>query len=828
MKTEATPSSLPPTVVVAPQRTSLPCAHCGLATPCRTDDDPGKVFCCRGCAGAYELIHGWGLANFYELRDQANAATVDPVSSQQVSFDAFDNEEYLGRSCPTLQADGTQVADLALHGLHCAACAWLIENAAARTPGWQLARVKMSDHTVRVFFDPGRIRLSKIAAIVDRLGYSLAPLGEDTSEHYRHENRKLLTQIAVAGFCAANAMWIAVALYAGAETSIVAQYRDFLRIIGTGLGVAAVAFPGRTFFAGALASLRTRTPHMDLPVALGLTVGTVTGTVSALRGVGDVYFDSLAVLVFLLLIGRWIQFHQQHRAATSIDLLLRLTPQHAHRIVGVETELVQVNRLQIGDPIRVAAGASVPVDGVVIDGDSLLDQSLLTGESEPIVIAAGAAVCAGTINLSRVIDVEVSAIGRDSRIGKVMESVEEATAGKPAIVALGDRVGGVFVIVVTLLAIFTFGSWLGSGLTIAASHATALLIVACPCALALATPLAIAVSLGRAAKHKIMIRDGSVFQRLAKTGTVWFDKTGTLTAGRVQVEFVSGEEHALAWAAVLEEDCCHPIADGIVRLADACVPDWRTGSKPTSSKVELGGVRGTIGGQSIEVGNMAYIQERGAKIGMGLKESADECLVAGASPIVIAVDSVVVAVLKASDPIKPDAKETIACLRQRGWRVGLLSGDHSTIAMKVGKQVGIDPELILGGLSPEQKLKIVRLHESGPTVMIGDGANDAAALAAADVGIALRGGAEVSLQAAPVFVSSGSLGSIVELVSGSRRVMKLIATAFAVSLTYNSLAVGLAMAGHISPLLAAVLMPISSVSVLSLVLAWPTISGAEE
>jgi len=875
-----------------------PCLHCGLPSVAGGE----KPFCCNGCRAAYELIHGWGLDDYYALRDQ-QAAEARPASDRdEARYRAFDNEAFLGQSAPQPAGDGLLSAKLAIHGLHCGACAWLLENAAARTPGWSAARVKMADHTIRILFDPAKTSLARIAALIGRLGYELVPLSGRSDQHVRLENRRLLTQIAIAGFCAANAMWIAVALYAGDIQGVLAEHRMFLRLFGTGLGLVAVVIPGRTFFQGAIASLRTRTPHMDLPVALGLSVGSIAGVVNVLTDRGDVYFDSLAVLVFLLLIGRWIQFRQQHRAAKAVDLLLRVTPRHAElKQPSGAFEMVLADSLQPGDIVRVVAGDSVPADGWIESGDTLIDRSLLTGESRPVPAGVRDEVSAGTVNLQSNIEVRVGAIGEQSRIGKVMKSVEAAMAEKTPVVQLADRIGGVFVITVTALAGIAFAAWVPHGWSLAASHATALLIVACPCALALATPLAIAVSLGRAAKRQVLIRDGGVFQWLSRPGQIWFDKTGTLTAGRMTAEYVTGDRAAVQFAAAVERECRHPIAQAVVELderettwhpsppalrgrragdegaalrstspdpltqaplspsppaplpaagrgepvrenADAPLPatgrgepgwDKATRGEPGSDRVmavktEFGGVSAHYAGHDMLVGNLNFLESKQVKIDRDLIESSHRAIEPPWTPIYIAIDGQLMTVLKVSDPLRPTARTVLDQLRSQGWQIGILSGDHVDTVHQIAAHLGVDRASARGGLSPEEKLQVIRAEDADRVVMVGDGANDAAALAAANVGIAVRGGAEVSLQAAPVFVSSGKLSSIIDLMHGSRRTMWLIATAFAVSLAYNLAAVGLAMAGQITPLTAAILMPISSVSVLALTLAWPTFRSDQD
>jgi Cu2+-exporting ATPase len=781
------------------------------------------------------------LEEFYGLRDQilghgGASVGMSPRLAGAKRFDGFDSDAFLGPSCPRLQDDGTMVTELAVQGLHCAACAWLIENAAQQTQGWSAARVRMNDHTIQIAFDPNVTPLSRIAGLLDRLGYSLSPISSQRDEPFLRENRRILIQIALAGFLAANAMWIAVALYSGGGdgSRIATEYRVFFHWFGMALGVASVLGPGKTFLRGAAASIRTRTPHMDLPVALGLLVGSVSGIAAVLTGKGDVYFDSLSVLVFFLLIGRWIQFRQQHRAADAIDLLLRITPQHAQRVDGdldKDTddngicETVMVSQLAAGDRVRVAAGESIPVDGQIVRGQSMIDRALLTGESRPEPATVGDNVAAGTVNLRGSIDICVDRVGRESRIGKVLESVEDAMANKVPIALLADRIGGVFVIVVMLLSSITFAIWYSDGWTIAASNATALLIVACPCALALATPLALAVALGRAAKRKILIRDGAAIQRLASPGKLWFDKTGTLTEGRMRVDLAAGDIDAVRHAANVERGCNHPIADAILRFFDPSDPevsDQEHHHTPdTTTTVVDGGVRGTSKNQAVVVGNLTLVQQSGIHMPEPMMSAYQAVLADNASAVIVAVDGTASAVMRVHDPIRSDAKNTVQRIESMGWEVGILSGDHADVVASVAETLGIDSSRAMGGLTPEDKLSIVQNSNAKTTVMIGDGANDAAALAAADVGIAVRGGAEVSLQAAPVFVASGETRSIAELFAAAGRTVRLIYVAMAVSLAYNIAAVTLAMSGQISPLLAAVFMPLSSISVLSLTVAWP-------
>jgi Cu2+-exporting ATPase len=375
---------------------------------------------------------------------------------------------------------------------------------------------------------------------------------------------------------------------------------------------------------------------------------------------------------------------------------------------------------------------------------------------------------------------------------------------------------------VTLLAAITFFAWLPSSLSAATANATSLLIVACPCALALATPLAIAVGLGRAAKCNILIRDGRSLQQLASAGTVWFDKTGTLTEGRQRVSTLRGSIEGLRLAAAIEARCQHPIANAIVREAQqrhlAADDDVRL------DQVGGGGVMGHVGRHRLHIGNAHFFTQSKIPVGDPWMAHLRQLAGQGESPILIAVDGQVVTLLGLSDPLRPGAKRLLRELGDRGWEIGILSGDHPEIVRGVAEYLGLPSRRCHGGLMPEEKLAAIRESRGhgGTVVMVGDGANDAAALAAADVGVAIRGGAEVSLQTAPVFLASGKLSSILDLMAGASRTTRLIYLNFALSLGYNLLAVSLAMTGWISPLLAAILMPVSSISILALTLATPS------
>jgi Cu2+-exporting ATPase len=808
---------------------NVPCSHCGLPSP--PPERPGEpTFCCNGCLGAYQLIHGWGLEDYYALRDRlgAGAVALQPLVGRRggedgdAPFDELDQTELLGESAPRAIGGGLVAASCSVRGLHCGACAWLIERSVPLVPGWHSARVRMNDHSVELIYDPQRTRLSEIGRWMGRLGYRISPLVNNARDQAAvDENRRLLVRIAIAAFCTMNAMWIAVALYAGHFTGISVGHANLFRLVGAGLGAASVFGPGSLFIRGAVAALMTRTPHMDLPLALALVVGAVAGIINAFTGQGEVFFDSITMLVFLLLVGRWVQFRQQRRAAQSVHLLMQVAPRTA-QLIGVDGAVrkIAVADLEVGDRIRVDAGQGIPADGTVVAGQSSVDRSLLTGESVPVEVGVGESVEAGTANLQSPIDIEVTAAGVQSRVGRLMQLVEDAAANKAPVVQLADRIGGWFVIVVILLACLTAVIWWSSGASVAVTNAVALLIVACPCALALATPLALAVGIGRAARRRIFVRGGDCFERLAKPGVVWFDKTGTLTKGHLAVTHWQGNREQLASVAAIERGSAHPVALAILGYAQRCGAETLQATE--IDQQTGGGISGWVNGRRVVVGKPAFASSAGIDLGV-ITQQIDRVAADGASPIVYAIGDQPAEVFGVADGVRDDAPAVVDSLRSLGWRVGILSGDHPQAVARVASVLKIDQALALGDLSPEQKLRRIEADQLLATVvMVGDGVNDSAALAAADVGVAVRGGAETSLDAAPVFLADASLGGLVKLMVAARGTVRLIHRTFAVSLAYNLVAVVLAMAGMVHPLTAAVIMPASSLTVLTMILATGT------
>jgi len=784
-----------------PAATAAACTHCGLPVPsgCRSDDDT-PAFCCTGCATAYALIHEAGLDRYYRLPDRRGA----PVEPSGRRFDEYDHDAYQALYV-RMRPDGSAETEFYLDGVHCASCIWLVERVPLLVPGALRAELEVGRSLAHLAWHPDETSLSEIARCLDRLGYRPHPFRAQRVERRRRaEDRAAMVRIGVAGALAGNVMMLAVALYSGWFDGMDPAYARYFRWLSLLLTAPALLWPGRVFFQGAVAALRTRRLHMDLPIAIALGAGFVRGVVNTVTDTGPIYFDGVAMLVFLLLVGRILQQRAQRAAADDATLLHGLTPSVARvlrdgRILEVPTEA-----LLPGTMVEVRAGECFPADGLVVDGESQVDLALLTGESRPARVRQGDLVWAGTVNLGAALQVRVTQAGEESRVGRLLADVAAGASRRARIVLLADRLAGWFVAVVLVLATFTWAYWQRVQPEVALDHAIALLIVTCPCALALATPLAVTVAIGRAARRGILIRGGDALEALAHPGILYLDKTGTVTEGRFRLLNWSGPGWARPFVVALERHSSHPIAAGFLQA-------WADEAPLETGEVAQalgGGIEGRVAEHLVAVGSPAYVSRRAA--GRPDPGAAEP----GATIVWVAVDGQVVGAAAFGDPLRSDAPTTVETLRAKGWALRLLSGDAPGAVAPVAAALRLGVGAWQGGVGPEGKIaEVERAAASGRVVMVGDGVNDAAAMARATVGVAVRGGAEASLAAADIYLARPGLAPLAELVAGAERTVRVIRRNVALSLAYNIGAAVLAMGGWITPLVAAILMPLSSVTV---------------
>jgi len=806
------------TDTTSPGREQTFCTHCDLPVPSGLiESDADHQFCCAGCRTVYGVLYAGGLEGYYRVRDATDAQRERPTVTGN-KYDELDDPAFQAAAVTT--DEGGASTELLLENVHCAACVWLIERLPRVVPGVSESRVNIRTRIARVRYDAASTKLSQVARALDSLGYPAHPArGQAARDARTREDRTYLIRVAVAGAIAGNIMLLAVALYGGQIASIDPLWESVFRWISMALGILSLAWPGRTFFRGAIGALRTRTAHLDLPIALALAVGGIWGTINTVRGTGEVYFDSLAILVFLLLVGRWVQHRQQRSAADQVGLMLTLTPTSATLVdEGGSTKSVPIESLVAGSTAMVAPGQAIPADGVVTLGDSDIDESLLTGESRPVAVGVGSPVAAGSINTTSMIHVRVQAVGEHTRVGRLMRLVAQASENKPPIVRLTDQIAGRFVQVVIALAIVTTVVWtIRADAETALGHAAALLIITCPCALGLATPMAMSVALGRAARNNALVKSAAALEALSKPGHLILDKTGTITNAKTTVARYAGPDELPMLAAALEQHACHPFARAITDAFPEAPSPGHTTHVPGR------GVRGTVNGCECAVGSPEFIaglasDDQLASLARACNDARAEAL----TPVAVWGEGIGVGVFAIGDTVRTDSAHAIEQLKRLGWSVTIASGDDGSVVDRVAQQVGVDHAL--ARQSPEDKAALVSrlVNESDrPVVMVGDGVNDAGALAAATVGVAVHGGAEASLEAADIYLNDPGVAPLVGLVRLASHTKRTIKLCLAVSLSYNALAATLAMLGRIDALTAAVLMPISSLVVVALAMRPP-------
>ncbi len=795
------------------------CKHCG--EPVRPGAHAADArFCCAGCAAVWHLLHARHLEHAYELHRREG---VHPPQGREPGMHAhLDHQAFQGRHVERL-ADGSARCEFRVDGIRCGACLWLLESMPRLVPGTGPCRLNLGRGTLEVRWRPEHVPLSTIAATIESLGYGVRAVGSpSTRADWRRQDRAWLVRIGVAGAIAGNTMAVAFALYGGQFAWMDASTQAFLQWTSVGLGAVSVLWPGRIYLANAWQAVRSRTPHMDLPISVALLAGLLGGASMTAAGRAGIYVESVSMLVFLLLVGRFVQFRQQRRARHEVELLCALVPQVARRVTPEgRLEEVPTDALAVGDQVEVAAGDALPADGTLASSEAHIDAQLLTGESRPIRRAHGEALQAGTVAVGSPLRLLVGCTGEATRAGRIAAAVDRALAERTTSVEFADRIAGWFLLGVVLLTAVTAVAWCRIDPSQVLPTCIALLVVTCPCALGLATPLAVVAGIGKAARRGVLVRGGGVFETLSRPGTVMLDKTGTLTEGVMRVnsmERVAGLEVAesLRLAAALEAPSVHPVARAICAAVDAVE------SSAVFVEERPGeGIRGEVCGHGVQVGNERWLRRSGLELSPQARSAATRVIACGDAPVLVAVDGRVTAVLGVGDRVRRESVDIVARLRRRGWQVRLASGDLRPIVLAVAAKVGLAAEEVRAGCSPEDKLGWVRAQSHRPVMVVGDGVNDLPAMAQADVGVAVRQGAQVTLDRADVAMAGGGLTDLVALVDGSRSVMRTIHVNFAVSLVYNLLGAALAVTGAITPLIAAVLMPLSGLMVTTIALRMP-------
>ena len=784
---------------------SADCFHCGLPVPEGSHwtvamDGIDRAMCCPGCAAVAQAIVDNQLTDYYRNRQSLPQGVAAPVPDE---LKLYDTPELASQFTA---ADGGAEATLSIEGIRCAACVWLIEKRLSQVPGLTAANLNVSTEKLQVTWDAGRCKPSDILQAVREVGYVAYPF--DPIQHgelLRKNARKMFKQFFVAGLSMMQVMMYAVPVYLAGPDAIEPDMEALMRWASLLLTLPAVLYSAAPFFKGAWADLKRRAPGMDVPVALGIAAGFIGSTYATLTNRGDVYFDSVTMFIFLLLCSRYLELVARRRAAASLEHMQRALPDAAWLLADYpasrDASRVAALQLRAGDVILVKPGEAVPADSTVIDGETSVDLSLLTGESTPQRKTAGEQIAGGAVNVSRPVLLRVDKVSRDSTLSSLIRLIERAGQGKPQVAQWADRVAAWFVgaLLLFALAVFVFWSWHDASR--AWPIAIAVLVVSCPCALSLATPSALAAATDRLLKQGVLVMQPHVLETLQRASHVIFDKTGTLTEGRPLLRRVTplgamDDAQARAIAAALEAGSAHPIAHALSMAGAALHAD-------AVEFVQGQGIAGTVGGLPYRIGSAGFV----AQLADGLPAGAQE---AGVTEVFLGTEGSWLARFDLADGLKPDAKLTVDWFRARGCRVILLSGDAAAIAQQVGETLGMDEAH--GGMLPQQKMEFVQaLQRNGAVVtMVGDGINDAAVLRAADVSFAMGSGAALAQSHADAVLLSGSLQSLLDADLSARACMRVIRQNLAWASVYNLVAIPAAAYGILNPWMAGVGMSASS------------------
>jgi len=794
------------------------CFHCGLPLPKNQDfqarlDGDTRHFCCFGCQSVCEAIYAAGMEGFYQRTPDGSLLAPPPAPPENANL--FDLEEVQEEFIT--QSGQEREIHLLVEGIHCAACVWLIEHRLNQLPGVLSARVNLSGKRLSLSWDNDLIKLSKIIENLGKIGYAATPFDPEAAEGaIKKQNRELLFRMAFAGFAMMNLLWVSIALYSGADKG---EFRELFYWVGFALATPTLFYSGWPFLKGAWTGLKALHLGMDLPIAIGASVTWLYSSYVTFSGTetGDVYFDTVVNFIFVILVGRHLEGMSKRHAVAATQRLLDLQPRIATLFNDGTEEPVPIRRVKTDDLVLIKAGNKVPVDGVIIDGSSTLNEAMLSGESQAVTKTSGDTVSAGTINLSSALTVRVTGTLKETSLGRIIRLVEEAQASKAPIQCMADIIVPWFVLITLLLASITFFIWLGTDIELALMAATSVLIITCPCAFGLATPMAIAVASGQGARHGILIRHGEVLENLSHIDHFVFDKTGTLTEGKMRVQQIRtssafSEDHLLAVAASIERYSEHSIASAIIEAAAArnlpVIGSAQFCNQPGQ------GVSALVDGVPVLLGTLAWLEHNQITPDKTLVRQANDWEKTAVSGVHMAIDGCHAGAIGIADRLRADAKNMISKLRDNGIRLTLLTGDRKGVAESIALQLG--GMEVIAEVLPQDKDKVIReLQSQGDQVaMVGDGINDAPALIRANVGIAIGSGTDVSVENADIVLMGDELAKIHLASQLSRRTLLTIKQNIGISITYNIIMVPLAMAAQITPLVAAVSMPISSLLVI--------------
>jgi len=765
-------------------------------------------FCCKGCQGIYHLLRDEGLESFY---DKLGEEKLSPPTQQFEQSSNFDSPAFYTRYVTT-DSEGFHEVSLIIEGIHCAACVWLNEKALQKMEGVVDAHINHTNNKARIIWDDEVVKLSAIIDMIRAIGYDAFPYDPEIQEARAEKERKdYYLRITVAVFSMMNIMTIAVAQYAGFFTGMEQNVKNILNAAEWILSTPVLFYSGWVFFRGAYYGVKTKTVNMDILVATGAMLTYLYSIYITLFEKGEAYFDSVTMIITFVLIGKFLEVLSKKSAADTLDLLSKHVPSEVTLLRDGEQINIAVNEVKVGDILLLKAGEKAGIDGEIIDGEGSFDESSLTGESEPIFKRVGDHVISGTTSIDGVVRYQATKDFEHSTLSNILTMLERSMARKPHIEQVANRLSEYFSSVILLLAVATFIVWWlwPHSFETAFMVGISVIVIACPCALALATPVATLVGLGQGAKRGILFKEAAQLETLAKIDTLVLDKTGTITEGRPQVEkaewFDEADEregHRRKLLALLNASK-HPVSRGV---SEHLMNGEEAGSLPVLDEVQQISAKGMAARcdkQMLTGGNRALMLEQG----IDTQATGEHTL------FYFAVDDRLVARFELADRPKGDAADVIRDLQHSGIDVVMLTGDHEGVAKRIAEEVGI--EHYHADLLPQQKADMIAQMqaEGHKIVMAGDGVNDILALAQAEIGISMGNGSDIAIDVSDVVLMNDSLRSLEESFRIGHSTYRLVKQNLALSLVYNAVTIPLAMAGYIIPLIAAISMSLSSLLV---------------
>jgi Cu2+-exporting ATPase len=786
------------------------CFHCGLPIPEGATYNAmvlgeARQFCCTGCQAVAEAIVANNLTDFYKFRTDVSTKPEELVPEALRQLQIYDEPE-LQKSFVKTQGEQRE-ASLIMEGIVCAACVWLNEHHIRKIAGVVDFRINYSTHRATLRWDNAKVQLSTILKAITDIGYLAHPFDSGRMQALQKKEKSLaLRRIAVAGLGMMQVMMLAVAMYVGAYSDMTESMRNFIRWISFIMTIPVVFYSAGVFFTSAGRDIKRGRFGMDVPVSIAIAVTFSASVYATLKGTGEVYFDSVTMFTFFLLTGRFLEMQARHKAGQVAEELVRLLPATTTRLRNGEQEVVAVNALEINDQVLIKPGEIVPADGVVLEGVSSINESLLSGESLPTTKRPSDSLVGGTVNLESPLVMQVQKVGDSTVLAAIIRLLERAQSEKPELARLAERVASRFVPLILFIATAVFFYWHYQGSPHAFWIALTVLVITCPCAFSLATPAALTAATGTLTSQGVLTTRGNALETLAQVDHIIFDKTGTLTTGKLalvstQALSTLSVEECLSLAAGLEKVSEHPVAHAF--MAEVFEPATVQNIQAFSGQ----GLQGIWNNEIVRIGTAEFVNELTQSTPPVVSTTSTQSLVW------LGKAGTWLAVFYLQDHIRPEAKGMITQLKQLGLQVSLLSGDNPQVVQAVAHELGL--EHALGGQLPDDKLAYLKHAQAQRQVvaMVGDGVNDAPVLAAANVSLAMGSGSQLAQASADMVLLSENLERIPFAIMTARRMQTIIKQNFAWTIGYNVIAIPIAALGWVAPWLAAIGMSMSSLIV---------------